>query len=157
MLTGDRQATAERVGEAVGIATIHAGLSPAGKAERITEIEEAGHRVAMVGDGINDAPALARAYVGMAVASGSDVAAATAEVTLMRPEVAAALDAVTIGWHTLAKIRQNLFWALGYNVIMIPLAAFGVLSPMVAGAAMALSSVTVVSNSLLLKRTWRRA
>ena len=104
---------------------------------------------------INDALALARAYVGMAVATGSDVAAQTAEVTLMRPDVATVLQALAVGKKTIGKIRQNLFWALGYNVLMIPLAAFGILSPMIAGAAMAFSSVTVVTNSLLLKFSTR--
>ena len=151
MLTGDRQPTAVRVAEEVGISEVHAELSPKDKATFVAEKEEIGKYIAMVGDGINDAPALARASVGMAVASGSDVATETAEVTLMRSEVGAVLQALTIGQKTLAKIRQNLFWALFYNVLMIPLAAFGVLSPMIAGAAMAFSSVTVVTNSLLLK------
>ena len=151
MLTGDRQATAERVATEVGIAKVRAELSPQEKAAFIAEQGEEGKHVAMVGDGTNDAPALARAFVGMAVASGSDVATEAAEVTLMRSEVDAVLKALTIGRKTVAKIRQNLFWALFYNVLMIPLAAFGVLSPMIAGGAMAFSSVTVVTNSLLLK------
>ncbi len=157
MLTGDNARTARRVADEVGIREVHAELSPEDKAARIAEVEKAGRYVAMVGDGINDAPALARAYVGVAVASGSDVATETAEVTLMRPEVAAVLQALTVGQKTMGKIRQNLFWALLYNVLMIPLAAFGVLSPMIAGAAMAFSSVTVVSNSLLLKMGVREA
>jgi Cu+-exporting ATPase len=156
MLTGDRQATANRVGHDVGITEVRAELSPQDKAAFIAAAEQAGRSVAMVGDGINDAPALARASVGMAVASGSDVATETAEVTLMRSEVGAVLQALTVGQKTLAKVRQNLFWALFYNVLMIPLAAFGVLSPMIAGAAMAFSSVTVVTNSLLLNWTLRR-
>lgn len=151
MLTGDRRATAERVGREVGIPTIRADLTPQQKAEFVAEAEGQGRRVAMVGDGINDAPALARASLGMAVWGATDVAAQTAEITLMRPEVDAVFQALAIGQRTLSKIRQNLFWALFYNVLMIPLAAFGVLSPMVAGAAMAFSSVTVVSNSLLLR------
>lgn len=155
MLTGDRRATAERVAKEVGITDVRAELSPQDKAAFIASSEAAGKCVAMVGDGINDAPALARASVGMAVASGSDVATQTAEVTLMRSEVGAVLQALTVGQKTIAKVRQNLFWALFYNVVMIPLAAFGVLSPMIAGAAMALSSVTVVTNSLLLKYALR--
>ncbi|MDA8207255.1 MAG: heavy metal translocating P-type ATPase [Thermaerobacter sp.] len=155
MLTGDRRATAERVAQEVGIAEVQADLAPQDKAAFVAAQEAAGHRVAMVGDGINDAPALARASVGMAVASGSDVATETAEVTLMRSEVGAVLQALTVGQKTIGKIRQNLFWALFYNVLMIPLAAFGVLSPMIAGAAMAFSSVTVVTNSLLLKMSTR--
>ncbi len=155
MLTGDRKTTAERIAQDVGISDVRAGLSPQDKATLIEEAEKSGHYVAMIGDGINDAPALARAYVGMAVASGSDVATETAEVTLMRSEVGAVLQALTIGKKTIAKIRQNLFWALFYNVLMIPLAAFGVLSPMIAGAAMAFSSVTVVTNSLFLKYSTR--
>jgi len=156
MLTGDRRATAERVAREVGIDTVHAELSPVEKAQWIEREEAASHHVAMVGDGVNDAPALARAYVGMAVAGGSDVAAETAEVTLMRPEVGAVLEALAVGAKTMAKIRQNLFWALGYNVVMIPLAVIGILPPMLAGAFMAMSSVTVVSNSLLLRYSVRR-
>lgn len=156
MLTGDRRATAERVAHEVGIADVRAELSPHDKAAFIASAEEQGQSVAMVGDGINDAPALARASVGMAVASGSDVATETAEVTLMRSEVGAVLQALAVGQKTIGKVRQNLFWALFYNVLMIPLAAFGVLSPMIAGAAMAFSSVTVVTNSLLLNWTLRR-
>ncbi|MDA8194978.1 MAG: heavy metal translocating P-type ATPase [Thermaerobacter sp.] len=155
MLTGDRRATAERVAADVGIAEVRAELAPQDKAAFVAAQEAAGQHVAMVGDGINDAPALARASVGMAVASGSDVATETAEVTLMRSEVGAVLQALTVGQKTIGKIRQNLFWALFYNVLMIPLAAFGVLSPMIAGAAMAFSSVTVVTNSLLLKMSTR--
>lgn len=155
MLTGDRRETGERVAQDVGISEVRAELSPQEKAAFIEEQEQQGRMVAMVGDGINDAPALARAYVGMAVASGSDVATETAEVTLMRSEVGAVLQALTVGQKTIGKIRQNLFWALFYNVLMIPLAAFGVLSPMIAGAAMAFSSVTVVTNSLLLKFSTR--
>ena len=156
MLTGDRRATAERVAADVGITEVRAELAPQDKAAFVAAQEAAGQHVAMVGDGINDAPALARASVGMAVASGSDVATETAEVTLMRSEVGAVLQALTVGQKTIGKIRQNLFWALFYNVLMIPLAAFGVLSPMIAGAAMAFSSVTVVTNSLLLKMSTRR-
>lgn len=156
MLTGDRNSTAERIAQDVGISDVRASLSPQDKANVIEEAETSGHYVAMIGDGINDAPALARAYVGMAVASGSDVATQAAEVTLMRSEVGAVLQALTIGKMTIGKIRQNLFWALFYNVLMIPLAALGVLSPMIAGAAMAFSSVTVVTNSLFLKYAARR-
>lgn len=155
MLTGDGSATAERIAQSVGISDVRANLSPQDKAMAIEQTEQSGHYVAMIGDGINDAPALARAYVGMAIASGSDVATQTAEVTLMRSEVGAILQALTIGKKTIGKIRQNLFWALFYNVLMIPLAAFGVLSPMIAGAAMAFSSVTVVTNSLLLRYSTR--
>lgn len=150
MLTGDRLNTAQRVAAEVGISEVRAELSPQDKAAYMDR-ETMGAKIAMVGDGINDAPALASAFIGMAVASGSDVATETAEVTLMRSEVGAVLQALTIGQKTVAKIRQNLFWALLYNVLMIPLAALGVLSPMIAGAAMAFSSVTVVTNSLLLK------
>lgn len=156
MLTGDRTATAQRVAEQLGITEVHAELSPRDKADWIQEANHGRVRVAMVGDGINDAPALARAYIGVAVASGSDVAQETADVTLMRSEVGAVLQALAIGRKTIGKIRQNLFWALFYNVLMIPLAALGVLSPMIAGAAMAFSSVTVVTNSLLLNSSKRR-
>lgn len=152
MLTGDKKATALRVAHEVGIDTVWAELSPKDKADHIEAAEAAGEVVAMVGDGINDAPALARAFVGLSVANGTDVATQTAQITLMRPEVGAVWQALGIGQKTMSKIRQNLFWSLFYNILMIPLAAFGVLSPMIAGAAMAFSSVTVVSNSLLLNR-----
>ncbi len=152
MLTGDRRATAMAVSTQVGISRVYAELSPTGKAELIAEWVGRGRKVAMVGDGINDAPALAKAYIGIAIAQGSDVAVETADVTLIRPEVDGIRRAVFIGRRTMAKIRQNLFWALFYNVVGIPLAAFGILSPMVAGAAMAFSSVSVVTNSLTLRR-----
>ncbi|MCY0877389.1 MAG: heavy metal translocating P-type ATPase [Firmicutes bacterium] len=152
MLTGDRPEAAASVAARVGIDEVHAALTPAEKANRVAAWEEAGERVAMVGDGINDAPALARAFVGVAVAQGTDVAQESAEVTLMRADVEALVEAFEIGRKTLGKIRQNLLWALFYNVLMIPLAAFGVLSPMLAGGMMAFSSVFVVSNSLLLNR-----
>ncbi len=156
MLTGDRTATAQRVAAQLGIGEVHAELSPQDKADWIQAADHGDVRIAMVGDGINDAPALARAHIGMAVSSGSDVSQETADVTLMRSEVGAVLQALAIGRQTIAKIRQNLFWALFYNVLMIPLAALGVLSPMIAGAAMAFSSVTVVTNSLLLNSSKRR-
>ncbi|PSR22980.1 MAG: copper-translocating P-type ATPase [Sulfobacillus acidophilus] len=153
MLSGDQSATVRRIAQEVGIDEAHGELSPQDKAHWVQQLEAAGHHVAMVGDGINDAPALARAFVGMAIVSGSDVATQTAEVTLMRPDVGAVLEALTVGRKTMGKIRQNLFWALFYNVVMIPLAILGVLSPMIAGAFMAFSSVTVVTNSLLLNWT----
>ncbi|MCY0898826.1 MAG: heavy metal translocating P-type ATPase [Firmicutes bacterium] len=152
MLTGDRLESAQHLAARVGIDEVHAELTPLEKAEWVSKWEGAGARVTMVGDGINDAPALARAFVGMAIASGADVAQHAADVTIMRADVGAIADALAIGRKTLAKIRQNLLWALFYNVLMIPLAAAGVLSPMLAGAMMAFSSVFVVSNSLLLNR-----
>ena len=154
MLTGDNRAAAQDVGRRLGIDEVRAEILPADKADAVAELRGAGGRVAMVGDGVNDAPALAAADLGIAMGSGTDVAMHAAGVTLMRPDprlVAAALD---ISRRTYAKIRQNLFWAFAYNVVGIPLAAAGVLSPVIAGAAMALSSVSVVANTLLLKR-WR--
>jgi Cu+-exporting ATPase len=152
MLTGDNRAAAQDVGRRLGIDEVRAEILPADKVDAVAELRGAGGRVAMVGDGVNDAPALAAADLGIAMGSGTDVAMHAAGVTLMRPDprlVAAALD---ISRRTYAKIRQNLFWAFVYNVVGIPLAAAGVLSPVIAGAAMALSSVSVVANTLLLKR-----
>ena len=152
MVTGDNAAAAAAVARSLGIGDVRSQVLPEDKANVIAELRRGGRRVAMVGDGVNDAPALAAADLGIAMGSGTDVAMHAAGVTLMRPDprlVAAALD---ISRRTYAKIRQNLFWAFAYNVVGIPLAALGVLNPVIAGAAMALSSVSVVANTLLLKR-----
>jgi len=155
MLSGDNRGAATAMGQRLGIARIEAEVLPADKASLVGELRRGGHTVAMVGDGINDAPALASADVGIAMSTGTDVAMHAAGITLMRGDPALVADAIDISRRTYRKIRQNLFWAFAYNVIGIPLAAAGLLNPMVAGAAMALSSVSVVSNALLL-RGWRR-
>ncbi len=154
MLSGDNRAAAEAVGRRLGIEEVHAEVLPAEKADLVFSLKGGNRKVAMVGDGVNDAPALAAADLGIAMGSGTDVAMHAAGVTLMRPDPRLVADAIDISRRTYAKIRQNLFWAFAYNVIGIPLAAFGVLSPVIAGAAMALSSVSVVANTLLLKR-WK--
>jgi Cu+-exporting ATPase len=154
MLTGDNRAAAQAVGRRVGIEEIHAEVLPGDKAAKVLELRKTHARVAMVGDGVNDAPALAAADLGIAMGSGTDVAMAAAGVTLMRSDPRLVAAAIDISRRTYAKIRQNLFWAFVYNVVGIPLAAFGILSPVIAGAAMALSSVSVVANALLLKR-WK--
>jgi len=154
MLTGDQAGAAARIAEQCGIDEVHAGLLPADKAAYVTGLRDAGTVVAMVGDGINDAPALAAAEVSFAMGAGSDVAIDAADVTLMHSDLMAVVDAIALSRATLRKIRQNLFFAFVYNVLGIPLAAFGLLNPVIAGAAMAMSSVSVISNSLLLKR-WR--
>ncbi len=154
LLSGDNHGSAGAVAKALGIDLLHAEVLPADKARIVAELRAGGRRVAMVGDGINDAPALAAADVGMAMSSGTEVAMAAAGITLMRGNPALVADAISISRHTYAKIRQNLFWAFAYNVVGIPLAAFGLLNPVLAGAAMAFSSVSVVSNALLLKR-WK--
>jgi Cu+-exporting ATPase len=156
MLTGDSEGAARAVARAAGIERFHAGVLPGEKAGVVGELMAAGRRVAMVGDGINDAPALAAADVGIAMASGTEVAMQTAGITLMRSDPGLVADAVAISQRTYAKIRQNLGWAFVYNVVGIPLAAFGFLNPVLAGAAMALSSVSVVANALLL-RGWQPA
>ena len=154
MLTGDNAATAAAIAAEAGIAEFRAGVLPGDKAAAINELKSCGGLVAMVGDGINDAPALAAADVSFAIGAGSDAAVEAADLTLIRSDLMGVVDAIALSAATLGKIRQNLFFAFIYNVMGIPLAALGWLNPVVAGAAMAMSSVSVVSNSLLLKR-WR--
>ena len=154
MLTGDNPITAAAIAREVGIEEFRAGISPAGKADALNALKTGGASVAMVGDGINDAPALAAADISFAMGAGSDAAIDVADITLVRGDLHGVADAIRLSRATLGKIRQNLFWAFIYNLLGIPLAAFGWLNPVVAGAAMAMSSVSVVSNSLLLKR-WK--
>jgi Cu+-exporting ATPase len=154
MLTGDNAETAASIARQAGIDEFKAGILPGDKAAAISELRSAGGLVAMVGDGINDAPALAAADVSFAIGAGSDAAVEAADLTLIRSDLCSVVDAIELSRATLGKIRQNLFFAFIYNVLGIPLAAFGMLNPVFAGAAMAMSSVSVVSNSLLLKR-WR--
>jgi Cu+-exporting ATPase len=156
LVTGDNRGSADAVARQLGIAEVRAEVLPEDKAGIVAALKAAGTRVAMVGDGINDAPALAAADVGIAMSTGTDVAMHAAGITLMRGDPALVADAIDLSRRTYAKIRQNLFWAFVYNVIGLPLAALGLLSPVVAGAAMAMSSVSVVSNALLLRR-WKGA
>jgi Cu+-exporting ATPase len=157
LISGDNRGSAQAVAALLGITDVRAEVLPEDKARIVTELKGDG-RVAMVGDGINDAPALAAADVGIAIVhadgSGTDVAMQAAGITLMRSDPGLVADAIDISRRTTSKIRQNLFWAFAFNAIGIPLAAFGELNPVLAGAAMALSSVSVVSNALLLRR-WR--
>ena len=156
MISGDNRAAALAMGERLGLgaADVMAEVLPGEKAAKVAQLKQGGHVVAMVGDGVNDAPALAAADVGLAMGTGTDVAMHAAGITLMRGDVALVGAALDISHRTVRKIRQNLFWAFAYNVAGIPLAALGYLNPVVAGAAMALSSISVISNALLLKR-WR--
>lgn len=151
LLTGDNAVVAKHVAEEVGIADVRAEVMPADKVAVIRELQERGRVVAMVGDGVNDAAALAQADLGMAMGTGTDAAIQASDVTLVRGDLMAAVDAVRLARRTLATIKGNLFWAFAYNVAAIPLAALGLLNPMLAGAAMAFSSVFVVSNSLRLR------
>ena len=154
LLTGDHAGAAAPVAAALGIERVLSEIRPAQKAEQVRALQAAGRRVGMVGDGVNDAPALAAADVGMAMGTGADAALQTASITLMRGDPRLVADAIAVSRATYRKIRQGLSWAFFYNVIGLPAAAFGLLNPMIAGAAMALSSVSVVSNALLLRR-WR--
>jgi Cu+-exporting ATPase len=151
MITGDNQNTAQAIAEKTGISSVRAGVLPAGKSEEVSRLRAEGRVTAMVGDGINDAPALAAADVGMAMSAGSDIAMESADVVLMRPDLMAVAEAIELSRKTFRIIKQNLFWAFFYNVVAIPLAMAGVLSPIAAAAAMAMSSVTVVANSLRLR------
>ena len=152
MLTGDGERAAGRIADEVGIATVFAGVLPAGKSETVATLQRSGSSVGFVGDGINDAPALTQADLGMAVGSGTDVAIDAGDVVLLSGDPMLASTALSLARATFRTIKQNLFWAFGYNVAAIPLAALGLLNPMIAAAAMAFSSVSVVSNSLRLRR-----
>lgn len=154
MLTGDNHGAAEAIAGQLGIDEVIANVLPEGKAQAVNSLRDGRRTVAMVGDGVNDAPALAAADVGIAMSTGTDVAMHAAGITLMRGDPRLVADAIDISRRTYSKIRQGLFWAFIYNVVGIPLAALGYLSPVVAGAAMAFSSVSVVANALTLRR-WR--
>lgn len=159
MLTGDRQETAAAIAQMVGIKQVIAGVLPDGKADAVKRLQERGKKVAMVGDGINDAPALVQAEVGIAIGSGTDVAIESADIVLMHSELQDVVKAIQLSQATIKNIKENLFWAFAYNTLGIPVAMgllhlFGgpLLNPMLAGLAMSLSSVSVVANALRLNR-----
>ena len=152
MLSGDNQRTADAIARQLGIERVIAEVLPEDKAKVIQQLQQEGEVVAMVGDGVNDAPALATADIGIAIGSGSDVAKETGGIILIRNDVRDVENAIRLSRATMRKIKQNLFWAFIYNSIGIPIAALGFMNPMVAGAAMAMSSLSVIVNSALLKR-----
>jgi Cu+-exporting ATPase len=151
MLSGDNRSTAESIGALVGIGEVVAEVRPADKAATIRALQQAGQVVAMVGDGVNDAPALASADIGIAIGSGSDVAKEAGDLLLLGNDLRAVITAIGLSRATMRKIRQNLLWAFLYNSLGVPIAALGWLNPMIAGAAMALSSLSVIVNSSLLR------
>jgi len=152
MLTGDNSVIAEIVGKEMGIGSVKANLRPADKCEEIKQIQESGKVVGMIGDGINDAPALATSDVSFAIGTATEIAMEAANITLVKGDISKALEALKLSKQTMSIIKQNLFWAFGYNVLAIPIAAVGLLNPMIAAGAMAFSSVSVVTNSLRLRR-----
>jgi P-type Cu+ transporter len=156
LLTGDHPTSARTVADEVGIDDVVAEVLPGDKAAAVADLQRAGRTVAMVGDGVNDAAALVEADLGVAMGTGTRVAIEAGDLTLTHGDLRAAADAIEVSRRTLRTIKQNLFWAFAYNVVGIPVAAFGLLDPMIAGAAMAASSVCVVGNSLRL-RTFRPA
>lgn len=153
MVTGDNQATADAVARQTGLDAVLAQVLPQGKAEHVRALQREGKKVAFVGDGINDAPALAQADLGIAIGSGTEIAIEAGDIVLVKGHPSKAVEALALAQRTFKTIKQNLFWAFAYNAAAIPLAALGLLDPMIAAGAMALSSVTVVGNSLAIRRS----